>query len=461
MFRVETRSSSQPEVWFQAYPQSTLLKLQGEDPCLKQVAAWLRKGSRPSAKEICPASPEFRHYWNLWGTLDFKNELLIRHVYKKDGSYSHDQLLIPRALRQEALKACHDSVWSGHLGRRKTAAKLFRKYYWFESRSDIDVWVSQCDTCASVKSSNRKPKALVGDMRVGAPMDRLSIDLLGPLPESDKGNRYVLVVCDAFTKWAEAFPIPDQTARTCAQVLVNQVISRFGCPLNLHSDQGRQFESDLFKELCQLLQIHKTRTTPYRPQCNGQCERFNRTLLAMVKAYLDDRQEGWDQHISCLTAAYRSTPHESIGLTPNMMMLGREVQMPGELHIDACIEHMSPGEHCKTLRDSLLQAHELAREHLKKSVKSRISSNVRVSLHSYRPGDLAWYLNEERKVGLSPKLQPLYRGPVLILKKVSELDYKIQLERQGTIKLVHHDKLKPYKGNKNLPWAKRALITSS
>ena len=101
---------------------------------------------------------------------------------------------------------------------------------------------------------------------------------MGPLPISQSGNSYLLVLGDYFTRCMEAYPIPDQQAETVARKLVNEFISRFGVPLEIHSDQGRNFESELFQHVCSELGITKTRTTPYRPSSNGLVERFNRIL---------------------------------------------------------------------------------------------------------------------------------------------------------------------------------------
>jgi len=256
----------------------------------------------------------------------------------------------------------------------------------------------------------------------------------------------------------EAFPIPDQTANTCAKILVNEVISRFGCPLDLHSDQGRNFESSIFKELCEVLQIRKTRTSPYHPQCNGQCERFNRTLLCMIRTSIDGRQELWDQQLSMLTAAYRATPHETTGLSPNMLMLGREVRLPGEFPVLPTSDSSSPGSYGQKLRETLQEAHEIARQKLHRSASKQATNyDVKASLNTFNIGDYVWYLDESRTEGISPKLQPIFKGPAVILQRLSILDYKIQLDRVGTTKVVHHDKLKPYVGATRLPWAKRAV----
>ena len=162
-------------------------------------------------------------------------------------------------------------------------------------------------------------------------MDRLATDIQGPLPLTPRGNRYTLLVTDYFIKWVEIFAVPDQTAATCAEVILNKVIAQFGYSLSLHSDQGKNYESKVFTELSQLLEIWKTRTSPGNPRCNGQAECFKRTLLKMIKTYLKGEQRNWDKHLGCLAAAYRGTRHESTGLSPNLMMLGRETRMPVEV----------------------------------------------------------------------------------------------------------------------------------
>ena len=195
----------------------------------------------------------------------------------------------------------------------------------------MKLWCAQCDVCATAKRPEKTPRAPLGRMTTGAPLDRLGMDILGPLPRTPRGNRYVLVVTDAFSKWVELFAIPDQTASTCADVLVNEVFSRIGSPLDLLSDQGRNFESDLISELCSWLEIRKTRTSARNPRCNGQTERFNATLLKMLKCYLRGQHTDWDKYLGCLAGAYRASPQESTNFTPNLLMLGREVRLPSEL----------------------------------------------------------------------------------------------------------------------------------
>ena len=154
-------------------------------------------------------------------------------------------------------------------------------------------------------------------------MERIAIDTLGELLLTGNGNKYILVISDYFTKWTEALPMPNMEACTVANLLVNEPLTWFGIPRKIHSDQGRQFESNLFQEICMLLDIDKTRTTPYHPQSDGMVERFNRTLVTMLSAYVDKNHKDWDEQLPYVMMAYRSTDLETTGMSPNKRMFGR------------------------------------------------------------------------------------------------------------------------------------------
>ena len=128
----------------------------------------------------------------------------------------------------------------------------------------------------------------------GEPFERVTMDIIGPLPITDRGNRYIFTVVDHFTKQVEAYALADQEATIVAQDFLNEFVSRYGVPYVLHTDQGANFESNLFNELCQMLNIKKTRTTPYDPQCDGQVERMNRTIIDLLKLNVRDATNNWD-----------------------------------------------------------------------------------------------------------------------------------------------------------------------
>ncbi|VDI21683.1 Hypothetical predicted protein [Mytilus galloprovincialis] len=119
-------------------------------------------------------------------------------------------------------------------------------------------------------------------------MERIATDILGELPETESGNKYILVVSDYYTKWTESFAMPNMEAKTVAKIIVEEVIVRFGVPHWIHSDQGRQFESLLFQEMCCILNIKKTRTTPYHPKSDGMVERLKKKNKQTLRTESDN-----------------------------------------------------------------------------------------------------------------------------------------------------------------------------
>jgi len=447
----------------QKFSMSALRNKQLSDPDIGPILKWFESGSRPEGTEVCASSPATRHYWNYWHSLFLKEDVLFRKFMKRDCTDEYMQFIVPRCMKQDVLYQMHNALLSGHLGKKKTEQKVLHNFYWYGLKEDVKLWVTQCDVCAAVKAPPKHPKAPIGDMRVGAPMDRISMDILGPLPLTPRGNKYILVVFDYFTNWVEVFPVHDQTAITCANKIFDEIITRFGCPLEIHSDQGTNFQSLIFKELCQLLEVHKTRTSPRNPKCNGKVERFNRTLLRMIKSFIKDDQLDWDVHLSCLTSAYRSTPNETTGLSPNLLMLGREVRIPGEVFCGSNPtmsgeDISSYSKYVSLLKEKMQHAHDVARAHLSKSaerVKHR--TDAKVSISDISVGDYVWYLTEVRSTDESSKLKPIYDGPFVVVRKMGDVDFKVQFDASGRCRVVHHDKLKPYCGTKILLWAKSAV----
>ena len=168
------------------------------------------------------------------------------------------QLVIPNHLRAEILFEIHQGTCGGHLGQEKTLNKLKERFYWPGHYTDTYNWCQTCSTCATRKTPSPRQRAALGTISAGYPTQIMAVDIVGPLIESERGNSYIMVVGDYFTRWMEAFPIPNQEATTIAEILINEVFLRFSVPEQLHSDQGRQFESKLIAEVCRLLNIHHT-----------------------------------------------------------------------------------------------------------------------------------------------------------------------------------------------------------
>ncbi|CAG2219390.1 unnamed protein product [Mytilus edulis] len=200
-------------------------------------------------------------------------EMLIRN--KADVYAPGNDAHIPLSERKKVLQFSHDDKCSAHLGIHKTLAKIRQSYYWPGLQNDVRTYINGCDKCAKRKSPQKFKRATMALVGANGPMERIATYILGELPETESGNKYILVVSDYYTKWTESFAMPNMEAKTVAKIIVEEVIVRIGVPHLIHPDQGRQFESLLFQEMCCILNIKKTRTTPYHPKSDDMMERFN------------------------------------------------------------------------------------------------------------------------------------------------------------------------------------------
>ena len=194
-------------------------------------------------------------------------------------------------------------------------------------KDKTESYCKLCDSCQSRKPS-KLTKAPLGQDPVSEPMEKVTIDALGPLPVSHHSNRFILVIIDCFTKWTEAVALPDQEAATIATAHVNNFVTRFGVPLLLLSDGGTNFDSKPFREVCKFLQIEKVKTSVMRPQANSVTKRFNRALATMLSMYCIQDRKDWDLYLPQVMMAYRSSVHSSTGQSPYKMVYGHEIMLP-------------------------------------------------------------------------------------------------------------------------------------
>ncbi len=169
--------------------------------------------------------------------------------------------VVPKSLRDEVLRAMHGAAGSGHFGVTKTLCRLCQSFYWGRCRRDIEDFCRRCDPCTARKGPSGRSHASLQQFPVGALMERVAVDAVGPLPRSTKGNCYVLSASDYFSRWPEAYALPDQEAETVLDALLEGMFSHFGVPVTIHSDQGRNFESRVFASMCEHLGAH-TRPAP-------------------------------------------------------------------------------------------------------------------------------------------------------------------------------------------------------
>ena len=251
------------------------------------------------------------------------------------------------------------------------------------------MWIRECDRCIRRKVS---PTTATGFMSISssAPMELVCIDYLS-LEVSKGGFENVLVITDHFTRYAQAIPTRNQTAQTTARALYDHFFVHYGFPEKLHSDRGQNFLSKVIRRLCRITGIRRSRTTPYHPQGNGQCERFNQTLMKMLGTLPNRRKSDWKSAIPSLVHAYNATVHESTGYSPHQLMFGRRPR----LAIDAVLglKHQqvggsSPSEYMKRLESDLHHAYKAAGNvATRQGMKAKEWYDRRVKMVKIIPGD--------------------------------------------------------------------------
>lgn len=423
---------------------------QEADPDLCPVLQWLEDQWRPPWEEVARYSTATRGLWSQWTGLGLKDGVLQRQWKEPATGEVRWQVVVPQALRLEVLKAHHGTPGTGHFGVTKTLRRLRQSFYWGQCRRDVEDHCRRCDTCTARKGPPGRSHAPLQQYQVGGPMERVAVDVLGPFPRSEKGNRFVLVALDYFTKWPEAYALPDQEAETVAEALLEGFFSRFGIPQELHSDQGRNFESRVFAEMCRRMGIQKTRTTPLHPQSDGLVERFNRTLAVQLAVTTASHQKDWDTQLPLVLLACRSAVQDSTACTPALLMLGRELRTPAEMIFGRPSDTPSvpPGpEYARRLQDRLEVAHHFAREQLQAAgVRQKRNYDLRARGRHFIAGELVWIFSPKRKRGRCPKLDSHWLGPCQVLERIGEVVYRVQLPPRGRKVVLHRDRLAPYLG---------------
>ena len=440
--------------WMKSYSKEDLRLLQLQDSDISPLIEWIEKNYKPSDSELRLQSPATRALWLLGSCLDLFDGVL--YYTWMDRSERKHCLVVPNTLKSEVLRHCHDSKVTGHLGQQKTVERVKQSFLWYRLHSDCIDYVKSCKVCNQNKKAHINPRAAVTKFHAGCPMERIHLDILGPFNVSESGNRYVLMMIDQFSKWIEMAALPEQSALLIAQKFVVHFIVTFGCPLEVHTDQGRNFDGNLFKAMCDILEIAKTRTTPYHPSSNGQVERYNTVVLQMIRCYIQKKNRRWDVDLPLLAMALHSMVNRQTGYTPNRLMLGRETIQPIQLllgTVPSVITKFDPDSWVANLSKSLNEVHTFARENLKASQhRQKRDYDLRLSQNKYHAGDLVYKIDSSSKIGHSKKLKSPWIGPYLVVSANFPL-YKIK-DRKGE-SVIHHDRLKRCEDREIPIWLRR------
>ena len=333
------------------------------DKGIEPVLSWKLGRRGPITKRDPPSA---RQLFKQRRHLEVEHGLLYKNHKPKGTTKPISQFVLPERFRKRALEACHDEF--GHQGMDKTTLLLQKRFFWNNLVQETREHIRNCSRCLSFKTPEEVSE--IERIECSYPLEMIHLDFLSiGQPGVDETGRKkkpinVLVVTDHFTRFAQAYITTNQTAAIIAHKLWDKFISQFGWPEKILTDQGKGFESELFEALCKVSDIKKIRTCPYRPQGNGQVERFNKTLLNMIGTINPEEKLNWTTKIQTLTHAYNCTSSQTTGYSPFFLFYGREPRIPIDMEfgLPAPQSKETLPEFVRQLKKMLEQAFILARE---------------------------------------------------------------------------------------------------
>ena len=368
-----------------------------------------------------------------------------------------EQTMVPKALVRPTLKMHHEGY--AHMGSNRMLETIRLRYFWPNMDQDITAHTGKCLNCKLRKSYQRRP--VVPIMKyddTAKPLDRVHVDLTGPLPLTKAKNRYIMVIKDYITKYVWLIPLKTKTAMEVAEAFVGEFICQTGVPGRLVSDRGNEFVNQLLTNISKVLGINRISTTPYNPRADGFVENHNKTLKDQLFHYVDNlKQDDWDVYLPTVQLMYNTTVSLATGYTPMLLMTGREARMPS-------LNHMATEE--STLRKDvvnnayILKMIETMRGYqdfaLNQTEKNKGRFNVKVRqplefveyqvgqqfMRVRRPISRFKSADEKEAWKISAKLLERYEGPYRITKRINPVLYEAEID--GAPERVHAVNMKPF-----------------
>ena len=408
---------------------------QNESLDIRRVIDIITSDTYPSVAEKRAGTAYFRSLARY-----FKNLVIIDGVlYKPEKEKA--LLVVPPKYTSLVYHELHVNM--GHLGVNRVYQLAKERFFWPNMQNDIKNFITNCCPCVRDKHPLYRTQCPLQSISSSAPFEMISVDFL----ELEKSGqyRYLLVIVDHFTRYAEVFPTCNKSAKTAASKLYDQFILRYGYPERLHSDRGGEFTNQIWKEINSMCRIKKTQTTAYHPQGNGQVERFNRTLVQMLRTLSDDHKHSWQKHAQKLTHAYNCTVNDATGYSPFYLLYGRNPRLP----IDLIFEPINDKEkktytkYVADWKESMREAYRKAAAAAEKSVsKGRkfADRHIRFSVLQSRDRVLTKRMTDKKGNG---KIKSYWNDDLFeVIRQIGDSSvYEIKNSQSGKIQVVHRNNM--------------------
>lgn len=427
-----------------------LREAQRRDASLRTVRNWCRSGTIPGKDQLRGSPLEMHTYRKVCPALRIAKDGVLEYPVRLNQFDGPTELttrcVIPEELWEEAFYHAHCHASAGHFGERATIKRAQRMFFWPGMTTYLVKKINSCAQCIK-KVQKIDPRASEHvPRRHGYPMEQVFIDLVGPLPETAQGDRYILSVQDGYTKWLQAFPLKNKETSTVARVLLDNYISVWGCPRSIFSDQGKEFSSKLFEELMKELKIEKLCAPPYNPQSNN-VERAHRVLNSMFRVFMERGDMQWARYLPAAVLAYNSKVHSSTGCTPHMALLAREATLPVDLVMQLPSSNKGTvGEYVQAATDRFRRMY----KHIQKcgdAIIRRNANQYHGDAEKWEVGTQVWYFCPRAVPGKPKKLTSQWIGPYKITQRIAPVLVQIAPAHQAGRSIVTHvTRLRLYQG---------------
>src|SRR3954463_12436004 len=371
--------------------------------------------------------------------------------------YDQTQIFIPQGpLRTQIIRDHHDVPIAGHQGIERTHTAIHEFAYWPRMHQDIKRYISSCDSCQRIKTSQQSPAGLLQPLPIPAkPWEIISMDFIVQLPLTKQGHDAILVIVDTFSKMTHFIPTKTNvTAPQTAKLFFNNIFRLHGLPKVIVSDRDPKFTSKFWKTLFKITDIKLAISTAFHPQTDGQTERTNRTLEDMLRAFTNYQQNNWEDNLPYAEFACNNATNSSTGLTPFYINHGHNPINPyaqlGTIPdknptVNEILEEIVYIQ--KVAQDTLAIAKANQEQFANKKRRDLTFSVGNQVLLSTKNIDLASQANRP-----SRKLKHRFIGPYTVTQQISPVAYKLDLPTTLKIHPVFHvSLLKPYQQPTDYP----------
>lgn len=345
----------------------------------------------------------------------------------------------------------HSSPLAGHYNAASTKHRIMQDYYWPKMGKIISDYVQRCDPC----QRRGKPKRTEGlnPIQVTEILEMWGMDIVGPLPETKQGNKYIIVATEYLSKWPVAQPLKDIKAGTVAEFFHDNIICQYGAPKIILTDQGSSFNNEMFNALCGVMEVKHKLSAAYHPQTNGLTERFNKTLCQTLAKFIEQYKEReWDTFIQSALFAYRTREQSTTKYNPFFLMYGKRAQTPLSLKAkEGCTEEenleLDIDQYVEKITTEMDKARIEAKQNITRAqVKQKIRFDKKIKGQGFQIGDqvLLYKSNEDQIHG--DKFRSLYSGPYYIDTKLGNGSYKLRDPESNNRmkKVINGARLKKY-----------------